>query len=400
MRVALLIAAKDLRQRLRDRSALLVSVVAPLGLAVIFSQLLGGSDGFRATYVVADMDGGELGRAFRHEVLGAVAGEGSPFTIVDAPTEDGARAAVEDGSADAAFLVPAGFTAAIGAGQAVTLEVVGARDEGLATEIARSFAQRFGDGVVEGQLAMATALSLAAESDPAATPDPQLVARLAAAAAASAVPPVTLVDATSERLQLSAATYFAASMAILFLFFSTQFGLVSLFEERRRGTLGRILAGPIRPEAVLAGKTLGSFLQGALALTVLVVATTVLIGARWGHPLGVALLCVSAILAAIGISMLVISFARTAEAAGAASSAVAITLAVLGGTFAPTAQAPEAMATLALATPHGWFLRGLGDLQAGAGPGAVLPAVGALLLIALVTGGVGLARARRLVRAR
>ena len=43
MRVALLVAAKDLRQRLRDRSALLVAVVAPLGLAVIFSQLLGGS---------------------------------------------------------------------------------------------------------------------------------------------------------------------------------------------------------------------------------------------------------------------------------------------------------------------------------------------------------------------
>ena len=45
MRVAFLIAAKDLRQRLRDRSALLTAIVAPLGLAVIFSQLLAGAHG-------------------------------------------------------------------------------------------------------------------------------------------------------------------------------------------------------------------------------------------------------------------------------------------------------------------------------------------------------------------
>ena len=48
MRIALLIALKDLRQRLRDRSALLVSIAAPLGLAVIFSQLLSGATGFGA----------------------------------------------------------------------------------------------------------------------------------------------------------------------------------------------------------------------------------------------------------------------------------------------------------------------------------------------------------------
>jgi ABC-2 type transport system permease protein len=150
---------------------------------------------------------------------------------------------------------------------------------------------------------------------------------------------------------------------------------------------------------VLGGKTLGSFVQGALALAVLVAATTLLIGARWGDPVGVALLCAAAILAAIGITMLVVSFARTAEAAGGASSAVAITLAVLGGTFTPSAQAPEAMATLALATPHGWFLRGLGDLQGAAPLAAALPSVGALLLIAAVTGGIGALRARHLVRA-
>ena len=401
MRIVLLVALKDLRQRLRDRTALLVSVVAPLGLAFIFSQLLAGATDFRALYVVADMDGGPLATIFREDVLGSLE-DGGAFQVVDVPTEAAARAAVADGTADAAFLVPAGFSEAIGAGQAVTLEVVGARDSGLATEIARAVAQRFGDGVVTVQLAVATASELAStggSSGPGATPNPVLQARIVGAAS-SARPPIVLADQTAELRQLSMASYFSASMAILFLFFSAQMGLVSLFDERRQGTLGRILAGPVKPWTVLGGKLLGGFVQGMLAMTVLVVATTLLIGASWGSPLGVALVCTAAVIAALGISTLVISFTNSAEVAGAASSAVAITLGVLGGTFSPTAQGPEIMGTIALFTPHGWFMRGLGDMQGGGTVADGLPAVGVLLAMGLITGGIGMVRARRLVKAR
>jgi len=187
-------------------------------------------------------------------------------------------------------------------------------------------------------------------------------------------------------------------MAALFLFLTAQMGLISVFYERTLGTLRRILAGPVSPSSVLAGKLLGGFLQAVVAMAVLVVATTVLIKADWGPPLGVALMVVAGILAAIGISTFVVSFFHTAEAAGAASSAVAITLSILGGTFAPTATAPDLMARVALLTPHAWFLRGLGEM---AGPGGsvadCLPAVGVLLLMGLVPGVIGVARSRRLV---
>ncbi|HYO42387.1 MAG TPA: ABC transporter permease [Candidatus Limnocylindrales bacterium] len=393
MRIALLVALKDLRQRVRDRTAPLVSVVAPLGLAIIFSQLLAGATGFTAVYVVSDMDGGTLARTFRDDVLGTFA-DGETIRVVDVATESEALAAVEQGTADAAFLVPAGFTNAIEAGQSTTIEIIGARDEGLATEIARALAQQFGDGVTAVQLSVATAVDLAPVP-----PTEAEVGRITAIAAA-APPPVALVDSTTELRQLTLPTYFSASMAILFLFFSAQIGLVSLFEERRQGTLARILAGPIAPWTVLAGKTIGSFALGLFAMTVLVVATTLLIGASWGPPLGVALMVVTAITAAIGISTLVVSFARTEEAAGAASAAVAITLGILGGTFSPTAQAPEVMTTLSLLTPHGWFLRGLGEMAGPTGTAAdCLGAAAVLLLMGLVTGGLGMVRARSLVRA-
>jgi ABC-2 type transport system permease protein len=391
VRVALVVAAKDLRQRLRNRSAILVSIVAPLGLAVIFSQLLGSTVGFHATYVVADMDGGALSTALRDQAIGGLVKAGVA-DVSDVATEAAARGAVEDGTADAAFIIPAGFTAAIAAGQAVTLDIVGARNAGLATQVARSVAQRFADDVVGVQLAVVTAAGVS--SSPLSEAD---ITRIAGVAAA-APPAVSLVDRTAELRQLSLPTYYSASMAALFLFLTAQMGLVSIFHERDRGTLRRILASPLRPSDVLGGKLLGGFLQALISMAVLVIATTALIKADWGPPLGVAIMVVAAILAATGISTLVVSFFHTGEAAGAASSAVGITLGILGGTFAPTSTAPDIMTRVALLTPNAWFLRGLGEMAGPTGSfAACLPAAGVLLVMAILTGGIGVARSAGLV---
>jgi len=391
LRIALLIAAKDLRQRFRDRSALIFAVIAPLGLALIFSRLIGPNAEFHATWVVADLDGGELSLALRNDVIGSIAGSGVA-DVLDVPTEEAARAMVEAGDADTAFVIPQGFTAAIETGRPTTLAVVGSRTSGLATDVAKAVAARFGEGVAGTQLAVSTVAALAGASLP-----PAEQQRIADAARA-APPPVAVVEVTTELRALDLATFFSASMAILFLFFSAQAGLLSVFEERRQGTLRRILAAPVGPGTILVGKLVGALVTSVVAMLTLVVATTLLIGADWGPPEGVVALILAAIVAALGVSALVISFASSQDAAGSATAAVGITLAIIGGTFAPSAQAPEAFATLSLLTPHGWFLRGLGDLHgAGGGLATAAPAIVVLLGIGLVTGALGVLRARRLV---
>jgi ABC-2 type transport system permease protein len=396
MRTALLITAKDLRQRVRDRSVILFAVAAPLGLAFIFSLLLGGVTSFHADYVVVDLDGGPQAAAFRTEVLGGLEQAGVAAIATRATEADG-RLAVEAADAqgwraDAAFIIPVGFSEAIVSGQPTSIGVVGARDAGLETEVARSIADRFADGVASIQLAARTVAGLRGT--------PPTAPELAAIVAAARQPAIALVDSDARMRQLSWATFFASAMAILFLFFAVQSGIVSLFEERRQGTLARMLAGPIRPETILGGKVLGSFVTGVLSLTVLVVASTLMLGADWGPPAGVAMVVVAAVLAAIGITLLVTSFMKTADGAGAANSAVAMTLGILGGTFSPSAQAPEAMQTLSLITPHAWFLRGLAEMQGGGTIADALPSVGVLLAVAGVTGALGFARARRLVAPR
>ena len=63
-------------------------------------------------------------------------------------------------------------------------------------------------------------------------------------------------------------------MAVFFLFFTVQFGVTGLLEERNDGTLARLLAAPISRAAILFGKLLTSFALGVISMTVLVAATT------------------------------------------------------------------------------------------------------------------------------
>ena len=143
--------------------------------------------------------------------------------------------------------------------------------------------------------------------------------------------------------------------------------------------------------SIVLGKLLTSVVLGVVSISVLVVGTSVLLGASWGNPAGVAMLIVAGVLAATGITAVIASLARTSEQAGSWQAVVAVTLGMLGGAFFPIQQSGSFMATASLVTPHAWFIRGLGNL-AGGDVADVLPAVGALLLIAALTGAVALRR--------
>jgi ABC-2 type transport system permease protein len=72
---------------------------------------------------------------------------------------------------------------------------------------------------------------------------------------------------------------------------------------------------------------------------------------------------------------------------------------MLGGVFFPAPLGDGILATLSYATPHRWFMTGLGDLAGGGGVAVVLPSAGALLAFGLVTGVIAGFRLRRRVLA-
>jgi ABC-2 type transport system permease protein len=183
---------------------------------------------------------------------------------------------------------------------------------------------------------------------------------------------------------------------VFFLLFTVQFGLSSIVDERRDATLRRLLAAPIPRGSILGGKVLTSLVLGTASMVMLFVASSLLLGARWGAPAGVAILIVAGVLAATGITAVTATFARTAEQIGSFQAIVAVVLGMLGGTFFPVEQAGGLLSFVSRVTPHFWFMRGLAEAQVGAA--SVLPAVGALLLIAAVTSAVAALRVGRLVQ--
>lgn len=394
MRAALLIAWKDLRQRVRDRSAIMLAVVVPLGLAAIFGLIFGpAATPSPFAYAVADQDHTAVTRSFRVDVLAGLEEQG--IATVRRMDAAAAREAVRDGSLDAAFVLPPGFAARVRGRSPAPVQVVGSLDAPTATAVARSVASSYADSLNAARVAVA---ALATGAGPRSHADLSAAqAQQVAEETLTAAAPVRLADVSARAHVLDVKTYFAASMAVFFLLFTVQFGVSSLIEERSEGTLPRLLAAPVRRSAILVGKLLTSVTLGVVSLTVLVVASSLLLGASWGDPLGVALLIVAGVLAATGITSVVASLAKTPEQAGSWQAVVAVTLGLLGGSFFPIQQAGAALATLSLVTPHAWFLRGLGSLAGGGSAADVLSCVAGLLMIAVVTGAVAWRRIARVV---
>ncbi len=379
MRAALTILGKDLRLRSRDRSMLLFAVVVPLGLTVLFSFVFPDTEDLELTAGVVDEDGGEVASAFVDGVLPALVDDGL-LTLVDVDDAKDARRQVEDGELDATWIVPEGFSGAVAAGETAELEVLVAAGAGIAGEVARGVADGF---VTElEQITLAVAVDAQARGG---APSPERIEALAAASQQRS--DVIAVEdlVTGGEDQLDNISYLAAGMASFFVFFVVGTGVIGMLEERSQGTMPRLLAAPIPPGAIQLGKSLGSLIVGLASMAVLAVASSLLLGADWGHPAGVAMLISALVLAAMGVMALVGTFARTVEQAENFQSIVAIILGLFGGAFFPIPGEGWLIEVATAASPHGWFLQGLSELVASGELAAVLPATVAILVVAVVT---------------
>ncbi|QGG96864.1 ABC transporter permease [Actinomarinicola tropica] len=392
MRAAWLVAVNDLRVQLRRGTILVLGFVAPLALAFVMNLVFGGvDDGSGPTtfdVAVVDHDGGEEADGFVG-VLRDVASSGL-LDLTSYDDEDAARAALDDGDVGAIWIVPDGFSDAVRAGTETGIEVVGDVDAPTTASVARAIARGYASNVGLGTMAATTAI----ETGVATPEDAASVAEEAAAAGS----PVTLVDATADTRLLDMSTNLMAGMALFFVFFTSGLPVLGILEERDQGTLHRLLAAPIPAWSITAGKVLSAAILGSLSLWSLMAASSVLMGAEWGPPIGAALLAVAGVVAAIGIMSVAGSIARSTEQAGNAQGIVAVVFAILGGAFVPIpGGSGGVLGLLQQLTPHGWFFDGVADLRHDGVAGAA-PALAVLLAMGLLTGAVGLWLSRWVLR--
>ena len=382
MRHAWTIAAKDLRRRFRDRTALLVALVLPFGLAWIFGLTLGDieTQGFQATYAVVDLDtSGHTPSSFT-ELLQSL----DFVTLREADSPAQIERLAEDGDIDGGVVFSDGFSARVRSGEGATIRVLGAPDSSVGSLVLVSLARSFGSRLDAIGVSVAT-VGAAGDVDPA------LVARAQQEKPAARI---GIVDAANQ--VASQSTFFAIGMAVFFLFFAVEFGVRGLLEEREGGTLDRLLVAPISPGSVIGGKALASFLVGLVSTTLLVVASTWILSAEWGDPLGVALLVLGGVFAAVGVTALVATLAKSTAQAGAYVSIVAVVGGLMGGTFFPISQAGF-LGTIRFLSPQGWLMEGFQELAYGGTTADIIGPIVGVVSIAIVTGAIAWARASRMV---
>lgn len=373
MHPALAIAAKDVRQRIRDRSAIVLGIVAPLVIAALMSLAFRGAETIHLTVGVVNSDHGSAAAG----LLSALRSPGLKdlVTVVPEQSEGSASAAVHAGHAGAAIIIPSGFTNSVSRSRPLPLTTLTNVNNTVAAQITSSIAQSFVAQVNADRLSVATASAAGEPTGSAA----------AALDKAHLSLPIQTVQRAFGAKRLKTISYYGPSMAIFFLLFTISFTARSFFVERDQGNIERMLAAPLRPRSVLFGKVLSAFVFGIVSLSIIAAVTTFAFGADWGNPLAAGLLSLAMVLAVTATTALVIGVAHTQRQAEGISSFAVFGLALLGGNFVFVSVTPPIMQRLALLTPNGWALRGYTDLATTGGGLAIvgLP-IAAILIYTLV----------------
>jgi ABC-2 type transport system permease protein len=170
-------------------------------------------------------------------------------------------------------------------------------------------------------------------------------------------------------------------MALMFLMYTATNGGRTFLAERARGTLPRLLVAPNHSWQVLGGKVFGTYLTGVAQMLVLVLASSLLFGLNWGHPLGVLALVLAAVAGAVGWGVLITALAKTPGQVSAVGSALMLTFGILGGSFISLDYMPRWFTVLSKITPNAWGIEGFTNLALGGGPAVVLgPVLGLVVM--------------------
>jgi ABC-2 type transport system permease protein len=167
--------------------------------------------------------------------------------------------------------------------------------------------------------------------------------------------------------------------------------------EREGGTLRRLLVSPSPRFLTLLGKLLSRLILGLVQMAILFFGGSLLFGVQWGKsPLALLVVSLSFALATVGLGTLIATFVRSRSQANSVVIGLAMAMSALGGAWYPLEITPPLYRQVVKILPSNWAMQAYTDLLVrNAGLTEVLPAVGVLLLFALVFISVGILRFRR-----
>ncbi len=377
----------------RDRGAMILSFVLPVAFFSIFAIVFGGMNGNstpRVNVLVVDQDRSatseRLVRGLQQETALVVATrpeakEGQPppsdYTAVTA------EAAVKQGTAPVALIIPAGFganpvsfTPAAGrksirilhdSSNPVAPQVVAgllqkvvmtSLPDSMADVGMRYFAQASGGLTPQQRQSVESSLSqlrdLAARRS--------LQGDTAAKATGNSfggLVPVEMQDVVGENKRNPMIAFYAAGIGVMFLLFTASAAGGTLLDEAESGALDRILSARVSMTTLLAGKLTYSMLLACCQLTLMFL---------WGaavfhldlftHLPGFIVMTVATSFTVAAFGMLLASVSHTRAQQAAVATLIILTMSAIGGSMFPRFLMPETMKKVGLLTFNAWAIDG------------------------------------------
>jgi ABC-2 type transport system permease protein len=383
------IAVKDLKVRVRDKSAFVVLLIIPMVMIIVLGTVLNwAGSSFTANVTLVDLDHGDMSRHLTQDVF-ASPQLADLLVATTVPSEAEARTLVEQGKTGAAVIIPAGFSSGVTTGTKVSIIVLGNPDTPTQAGVIRNIVESFTAEVQRRQLAASIAIRALQQSG--AVPPQRMQEAVqgvvAEVSSSQQTGTVSVATTTQEGVKVPRALdYYAVGMALLYLVFTANTGTEGMLEEKRQHTLGRVLITPTSRTQVLVGKLLGIFLIAALQFAMIIVLTRLLYRVNWGGSIpAVIVMAVASVLAGAGLSTLVAALARTPEQAGSIGPAVALIYSLLGGTMWPVYNMPAWMNSMSRLTFTRWSVEGFTSLMVnGGGVSSIFRPVGVCLAMAAV----------------
>jgi ABC-2 type transport system permease protein len=382
----------------RDRVAFILSFVLPVAFFTIFGFVFGNmrsSSTPRVSVLVVDEDKGSASRALisgllREPSLDA-ATHPKPTKENPAPpayTSTTAEAAVRNGAAPAALIIPSGFSShpiSFGLGSPrLTFQILNDSSDPVAAQVLVGMLQK--TVMMSLPATMATAGSQYFDQEIGGlTPQQrqQMDASLAAlrrlqdqqsanaaqagsAAAAKSTTPdfsglvsVNVRDVVGEKKRSPMISYYAAAVGVMFLLFTASGASGSLLDESDSGALDRILSARVTMTTLLAGKLIYSTLLAFLQLTVMFLwAAGVFHLDLFTHIPGFIVMTAATSFAVAAFGILLASVTRTRAQLSAFSTLIILTMSAVGGSMFPRFLMPDAMKKVGLFTFNSWAIEG------------------------------------------
>lgn len=400
----LLIGFKDVTLAFRDRAALILMLAAPFALTLAMGFVTGRFSGASATglgdipVVIVNQDEGQLGQTLVEVMASAELDDLlNPMTLTLASE---AYQQVDGDQVAAAVIVPPDFSRTILSVTAADVQVTPAKIQiytnpnrsvsvGVVRAIVAEFVNHLEVARATGHVAVTQMIlhGLIAP-DEAQFIGEQIGARFQTQVTDDAPSNETLTlrltgqnDRPAPEFDILA--YLAPGMALLFLMYTVSHGGRSILQERAQGTLPRLLVSPTTNAQVLGGKLLGIFLTGLAQMGILIGASSLFFGLKWGDPLGVIALIVAVVAAATGWGSVLAAIAKTPAQVATMGSAIMLTFGILGGNFI-SIPLPLPINLLARLTPNSWGQAGFETLGLGGTLADVATPILALLTMATV----------------